>query len=99
MASVTKRQGQVLDLLVTGRPNKLIAADLGITEQCVKAHVSKLFAKYHVENRVALTHVVDGEMEDLPPLRAQSTHDLAQLVDTLEDLLAAVRRLQLGGRP
>jgi DNA-binding NarL/FixJ family response regulator len=51
----TAREGQVLRLLVTGRPNREIASALGIDEVTVKAHVGRLMRKVGVENRIALT--------------------------------------------
>lgn len=51
----TEREGQVLELLVAGRPNREIAAALGIDAATVKAHVGRLMRKVGVENRIALT--------------------------------------------
>lgn len=51
----TDREGQVLNLLVEGRPNREIAMMLGIDEGTVKAHVSRLMRKVGVGNRTALT--------------------------------------------
>lgn len=58
----TGREGQVLNLLMEGRPNKDIAAALGIDEGTVKAHISRLMRKVGVGNRTALTmHVLAGQ--------------------------------------
>lgn len=51
----TAREGQVLRLLVAGRPNREIASALGIDAATVKAHVGRLMRKVGVENRIALT--------------------------------------------
>ena len=51
----TDREGQVLNLLIEGRPNRDIAMMLGIDEGTVKAHVSRLMRKVGVGNRTALT--------------------------------------------
>jgi DNA-binding NarL/FixJ family response regulator len=51
----TEREGQVLQLLVAGRPNRDIAQALGIDAATVKAHVGRLMRKVGVENRIALT--------------------------------------------
>jgi len=45
---------QVLTLVLGGLGNKQIAAELGITEQAIKEHVSALLAKFGVPNRAAL---------------------------------------------
>jgi DNA-binding NarL/FixJ family response regulator len=52
---ITLRERQVLELLVTGRSNKEIAAPLGIEERTVKTHVSALMRKVGVHNRVMLS--------------------------------------------
>lgn len=44
-ASLTPREREILDLVVAGRLNKVIAADLGISEITVKAHRGKLMRK------------------------------------------------------
>lgn len=51
----TDREGQVLNLLIEGRPNRDIAITLGIDEGTVKAHISRLMRKVGVGNRTALT--------------------------------------------
>ncbi|HEY0264128.1 MAG TPA: response regulator transcription factor [Granulicella sp.] len=51
----TEREGQVLNLLIEGRPNREIAMMLGIDEGTVKAHISRLMRKVGVGNRTALT--------------------------------------------
>jgi DNA-binding NarL/FixJ family response regulator len=51
----TDREGQVLNLLIEGRPNRDIAMMLGIDEGTVKAHISRLMRKVGVGNRTALT--------------------------------------------
>ena len=40
--------------MVAGRANKAIAEDMGIGEQAVKAHISRLFLKFRVESRAGL---------------------------------------------
>ena len=49
---LTARQGQVLALLLDGMPNKRIAADLSVTENTVKEHVTGILYKLGVRNRV-----------------------------------------------
>lgn len=48
---LTAREGEVLELLGQGFPNKLIARELHISEHTVKFHVSSLYAKLGVANR------------------------------------------------
>jgi DNA-binding NarL/FixJ family response regulator len=49
---LTERQIDVLRLLSQGKPNKLIARDLGISEGTVKIHLAAIFRALNVRNRV-----------------------------------------------
>jgi DNA-binding CsgD family transcriptional regulator len=51
---LTPRQHVILRLVARGATNKEIAANLGISEQGVKAHISRLLERYRAENRVEL---------------------------------------------
>jgi DNA-binding NarL/FixJ family response regulator len=51
----TKREAQVLKLLVDGHPNRMIAEELGIDLATVKKHVGTLMRKVGVKNRIALS--------------------------------------------
>ena len=51
-ALLTERQMDVLRLLSQGKPNKLIARDLGISEGTVKIHLAAIFRALNVRNRV-----------------------------------------------
>lgn len=48
---LTERQGQVLRLLVQGKPNKLICRDLRLSEGTVKVHVSAILKALNVHSR------------------------------------------------
>jgi len=49
--SLSKREADILDLLVKGLPNKLIARELGISESTVKVANKAIFRKLSVKNR------------------------------------------------
>ncbi len=49
--ALTRREQEVLDLIVAGFSNKRIALELGIAEKTVKAHVGNLLAKLGVADR------------------------------------------------
>ena len=51
----TRREDDVLRLLVAGKSNREIAKVLSVDEATVKAHVGRLLRKVGVENRTALT--------------------------------------------
>ncbi len=48
---LSERQRDVLRLLVEGKPNKLIARALGLTEATVKTHLQSVYRKLDVESR------------------------------------------------
>lgn len=52
MGSLSPAQMRVLLALATGRLNKQIADDLGLSEQTVKAHLSAIFRKLGTTNRL-----------------------------------------------
>jgi DNA-binding NarL/FixJ family response regulator len=49
--TLTPRQMDVLERLIQGKPNKLIARELGITEATVKMHMSAIFLALGARNR------------------------------------------------
>jgi DNA-binding NarL/FixJ family response regulator len=48
---LTARERQVLQLVASGLPNKLIARELGISEKTVKAHLTTVFQRIGVTDR------------------------------------------------
>jgi DNA-binding CsgD family transcriptional regulator len=80
LALLSPKQRRVLDLLLTGRPNKLIAYELGVAESTVKAHVGAVIRKLQVRNRAQVIAVtarlerfeslaleIDSALEPNPP--------------------------------
>jgi DNA-binding NarL/FixJ family response regulator len=57
LATLTPQQYRVLELVALGRLNKQIAAELGIEETTVKAHVSAALAKLGARNRTQASMV------------------------------------------
>jgi DNA-binding NarL/FixJ family response regulator len=51
---LTRRENDVLRAVANGMPNREIAAKLAISEYTVKHHLSRIFAKLSVSNRVEL---------------------------------------------
>jgi DNA-binding NarL/FixJ family response regulator len=52
LAGISPRERDVLALLVSGMPNKLIARRLGISEKTVKSHLTSIFREIGVTDRV-----------------------------------------------
>ena len=53
MASLTRREHEVLSCVAAGSSNRDIASKLSVSEQTVKTHLTRIFAKLAVQNRVA----------------------------------------------
>lgn len=51
VAGLTPRQLDVLACVIEGKANKVIAAELGLTEATVKAHITAVFKTLRVTNR------------------------------------------------
>lgn len=54
-AGLSTREIEVLRLIAAGKTNRVIAADLGISERTVDRHVSNVFTKLEVSSRSAAT--------------------------------------------
>ena len=50
-SDLTPREREVLRLIASGRSNKEIAAQLGISERTVKTHISNIFSKLELTDR------------------------------------------------
>ncbi len=48
---MSKREQEIVELISKGKRNKDIAADLFVSEQTVKAHISSIFKKFNVASR------------------------------------------------
>lgn len=55
---ITKREHEVILLLITGRTYKEIAAELYISLPTVKTHVSNIYSKAKVRNRLELSNLI-----------------------------------------
>lgn len=61
MSRLTRRERQVLDGIMNGKLNKVIASDLKISPKTVELHRANLMAKLGAHNVVELTRVVLGQ--------------------------------------
>ncbi|MGB6104267.1 MAG: helix-turn-helix transcriptional regulator [Pusillimonas sp.] len=55
---LTPRERDVMDYVARGKPNKIIAAELGVSQRTIEAHRARIFQKMHVRNAVELAHCV-----------------------------------------
>ncbi len=55
---LSAREREVLDLLIAGKPNKVIAHDLGVSYKTIEAHRANLMEKMQARSVVELTRMV-----------------------------------------
>lgn len=71
LAQLTRREREIAALLAGGGSNKQIARLLAISERTVKAHLSAMFRKVGVSDRLKLALLLVGS-DDVSPLAAQA---------------------------
>jgi FixJ family two-component response regulator len=59
LASLTPREQEVLDHVVTGKLNKQIADDLGVVEKTIKVHRARVMAKMKIQSVAELVRLVE----------------------------------------
>lgn len=67
MDNLTNREAEVLDLLASGKLNREIACQLGVTHHTVEQHLKSIYRKLNVSNRVqacAIYWQVCGKITD-----------------------------------
>ena len=58
---LTSREVEIIKLLIKGIPYKIISADLSISEKTVSKHISNIFAKVEVSNKVELINKLEAQ--------------------------------------
>lgn len=58
LATLSVREKEVLDLILQGKMNKVIANDLGISMRTVEVHRAHIFDKMHVKTAVELARLL-----------------------------------------
>lgn len=61
---LTPRETETARLVASGLSNKSVAKHLGVTERTVKAHLSAIYGKLQVQDRLQLALLVKGEQPD-----------------------------------
>ena len=72
-AHLTERQRQVLLGIVQGKPNKVIARDLGLSDTTVKSHVAHILDALVVSNRTEAVYALARAGVSLRDLQASSS--------------------------
>jgi len=60
ISHLTRREHDVMSYLLRGAANKVIAAELGISQRTVESHRARLFRKMKVRNIVGLMRAAYG---------------------------------------
>ena len=60
VAELTEREREVMQLVLAGRPNKLIADELAISVRTVEVHRARVFDKMNVKSAVELANLLRG---------------------------------------
>ena len=70
---LTKRQAEVMTLLMQGKTYKAVGGVLGVSENTVRSHVKKIYAKVRVTSRMELLHLLlkppNGPAEQKQPAK------------------------------
>ncbi|MFI5321977.1 MAG: response regulator transcription factor [Thermodesulfobacteriota bacterium] len=54
LAKITRTEARIIKLIAAGVSNKAIAEKLSISDKTVKAHITNIFEKLHIQNRYQL---------------------------------------------
>jgi FixJ family two-component response regulator len=63
---LTPRERQVLDLIVSGKPNKIMAADLGLSQRTVEIHRARVMEKMCASSLAQLVRMTLDLQEHAP---------------------------------
>jgi two-component system, LuxR family, response regulator FixJ len=65
--SLTPREREVLELVSSGKPNKVMAADLGVSQRTVEIHRARVMEKMNASSLAQLVRMVMDLNEGNPP--------------------------------
>ena len=68
LEKLTKREYEIATLVGRGESNKRIANRLDITERTVKAHLTEIFRKLQITDRIKLALMMKDTVSSLKPL-------------------------------
>lgn len=84
--NLSKRERMICSMVVAGQPDKHIASRLGISFWTVRTHMSRIFRKCGVNNRVELSNLLRGSensrVRETPPL-GQTTEAQSAVLEWL----------------
>lgn len=60
LTRLTEREREIMNMITAGKPNKVVALELGISERTVELHRSRILKKMEVKNAVELTQLISA---------------------------------------
>ncbi|MGA8146849.1 MAG: response regulator transcription factor [Gallionellaceae bacterium] len=72
LANLTQREQEIATLVGNGENNKQIARRLAISERTVKAHLTEVFRKLNIEDRLKLALIVTGSLDSSGQARSNA---------------------------
>lgn len=67
VATLSQREREVMELILAGKANKVIADDLKITMRTVEVHRAHVLEKMGVRSAVELSQLLAGQVREQPP--------------------------------
>ena len=64
---LSKRESEVLLLLVRGRTRRAISESLSVSEETIKSHITNIYLKIGVHSREELITLMERRVQDLSP--------------------------------
>lgn len=58
LASLTPREREILELVTTGKPNKVMAGDLGVSQRTIEIHRARVMEKMHARSLAQLVRML-----------------------------------------
>jgi two-component system nitrate/nitrite response regulator NarL len=71
---LTQRERQIAMLVCAGQANKQIGRELGISERTVKAHLTEIFRKLGISDRLMLAIQLNGPRQAVPVTTTHALH-------------------------
>ena len=96
---LTAREAGIARQVAAGHSNKVIAADSGISERTVKAHLNSIFRKTGIRNRVQLALAVSQAISPARGLHAVSSNTARRDWAVVTEAIQTVPRREGYPRP
>src|SRR5215216_5799389 len=85
---LSKREWEVIELLLQGKSNKLIASSLGISKRTVEFHLKNIYAKFEVSSKIELILKLGNTtgIGEIEKLRQATVDDMGETAENRDKL-------------